>query len=540
MYKQIIEGQEARKKLLAGVAKLGTTVTTTLGPKGRNVALDRKWVAPVVMHDGVSIAKEIYLPEPFENMGAQLVKEAAEKSGDKAGDGTTTATLLAWKLVEHGVEELEKGRNAMSLKRGMDRAADILVEHIKNSAQPLETNEEIKQVATISSADPKVGEIIANAMEKVGRDGVIAVDDGVSDQIEVEFRMGMEFEKGYASSLFANNDRMEAEILNPYILVTDYQLSAIGDIIEFLSTFSRESPRKDLVIIAGSVEGEVLPTLVINKQRGSLRVVAINAPAMAERRKQLLDDICVLTHATLITRETFPDLDKLDMSVLGEAERVIADAERTKIIDGKGDKAAIEKRIEELRHQITVAKSDFEKMKLKERIAKLTGGVAIIRVGAFTETEMREKKERIIDAVSATRSAVEEGILPGGGVFLNRAAAHMAAFENNKAFFQESDADEIVGYKLVTNVLTEPLKMLCKNAGEDFQTIYDAMMSSKEPDWGYNVESRTFGKMMKMGVIDPAKVTRLAVKNAISVASMILTTESLVTDLPDEKKAQTE
>jgi chaperonin GroEL len=533
MAKQILKQGEARAALKAGIDTLAFTVTTTLGPKGRNVALDRRWGAPVVLHDGVSVAKEIFLKDPFENMGAQLVKQVSSQTNDKAGDGTTTATCLAQALVEEGLKLLDAGVNPMTLKKGMDKAKQVIVDEIKKIAKPLNTNEEIEQVATISSADSGIGKIIADAMEKVTRDGVITIDDGNKHFIEVEYKDGMEFEKGYITSAFVTDPvRMEADIELPFVFISDRRLVSGGD-LRFVNNLIKETGRVDIVIIAESVEGDALKTLVHNKTNGNLKTVCIATPAIAERRRQLLEDLAILTGGTFFSKERNDKLEDITHDQLGQADRVIVGENYTRIIGGKGEQSEITKRVEQIRDEIKkAAGKDFEILKLKERLAKLAAGVAIIKVGAMTEVEMAEKKERVIDAVEATKAAVEEGIVPGGGIALLRIQEKLKALPQNITTIK----DENLGVQLVLDVLSKPFKMILTNAGEDPEKVRNEIIKSDNMSFGYNVVTEEYGDLFKLGVVDPAKVTRLALENAVSVASMVLTTECLVTDIPEDVK----
>jgi chaperonin GroEL len=532
--KQIIYDKEARDALKRGVDALAKTVTVTLGPKGRNVAIDRTWAPPIVLHDGVSVAKEVWLKDPFENMGAQLVKQVSSQTNDRAGDGTTTATLLAQSLIGAGLALMDDGVNPMTLKKGMDRAKEDIVAKIKDLAKEISTNEEIEQVATISSADPAVGKIIATAMKKIGKDGILSVDDGSKHVIEVEYKDGMEFEKGFVSNAFVTDpQRMEAVVDRPYILVTDHEIISGGD-LRWLKKWNEETNRVDLVIICGGIDGDALRTLTFNKLHGNLKCLAIVAPAFAARREQLLQDIAILTGGTYISKEIYKSLDEVSTDLLGQADGVVAGEHFTRIIGGHGSPDAIQKRIEQIREEVKRAEGkDFEQSKLKERLAKLSSGVAVIKVGAMTEVEMEEKKERVIDAVAATKSAVEEGVLPGGGVALLRIGKDLV---KNLDSFSKKDAS--LGYKLVLDVLCKPATMLLQNAGYDDKEIEGILKKISDSDnkaLGFNVESEEYEDFYNTGVLDPAKVTRLALENAVSVASMVLTTDSLVTEIPDPK-----
>jgi chaperonin GroEL len=528
MAKQLQFSDEARQSLLRGIETVARTVVTTLGPKGRNVALDKKWGAPNIVHDGVSVAKEIDLPEPFENMGAQLVKEAASKTNDLAGDGTTTSTLLAWVMSREGMKNITAGANPMIVIRGMEQAVKEAVVALKKMAKPIKNKEEIAQVATVSAGNEEIGSKIAEALERVGRDGVVTVEEGRGLEIEIEYKEGMEFDKGYISAYFVSNpEKMEAEIENPYLLLTDKKIASIQELLPFLEKFVKVS--KDLVIIADEVEGEALATLVVNKLKGTFNVLAIKAPGFGDRRGEMLGDIAVLTGGTVISEDTGRTFESVEVADLGTADKVWADKDNTRIIGGKGNKAAIQKRIQMLKKQVAESDSDFDKEKLEERLAKLAGGVAQINVGAATEIELNEKKERVKDAVGATKAAVEEGIVPGGEVALLQAQTAVAALKG-------TNKDEQVGIDIVRSALEEPLRWLVKNAGEDDGYILRKILEKKETDFGYDVLQNKFGSMIKFGILDPLKVTRSALENAASVAKMVLTTEALVTDIPEEEK----
>src|SRR3990167_5592169 len=528
MAKQLKFSDEARQSLMKGIDVVAKAVVTTLGPKGRNIALDRKWGSPNIVHDGVSVAKEIDLADPFENMGAQLVKEAASKTNDSAGDGTTTATLLAQVMTSSGMKNVTAGANPMVVKKGMEKAAAAVVEELKRIAKPIKNREEITQVATVSAGDAEIGAKIAEALDKVGRDGVVSVEEGKGLTIEIEYKEGMEFDRGYASAYFVTNpERMEAEIDDAYILLTDKKISSIQDLLPFLEKFVKVS--KSLVIIADEIEGEALATLVVNKLRGTFNVLAIKSPGFGDRRKESLEDIAVLTGGVVISEDTGRTFESIEVSDLGQADKVWADKDNARIIGGKGDKKAISGRITLLQRQIKETDSDFDREKLEERLAKLSGGVAQINVGAATEIELNEKKERVKDAVGATKAAIEEGIIPGGGVALLKIKKAVTAIKS-------ASKDEQVGIDIVRDALEQPLRWLAKNAGEDDGYILKEIERAKDSDYGYNVATGEFGSMTKFGILDPVKVTRSALKNAASVASMVLTTEGLVTDIPKEKK----
>ena len=528
MAKQLKFGKDARKALLIGIDLVAKAVVTTLGPKGRNIALDKKWGAPNIVHDGVSVAKEIDLPDPFENMGAQLVKEAASKTNDNAGDGTTTSTLLAQVMTQNGMKKIDAGANPMMLKKGIEKAVEKVVAELKKQAKPIKNHEEITQVATISAGDEEIGAKIAEALDKVGRDGVVTVEEGKGFTIDIEYKEGMEFDRGYVSAYFATvPEKMEAEIENPYILLTDKKITSIQELLPFLEKFVKVS--KNLVIIADEIEGEALTTLVVNKLRGTFNVLAIKAPGFGDRRKETLEDIAVLTGGVVISEETGRTFESIEVTDLGQAEKVWADKDNSRIIGGKGDKTAINKRADMLKSQIKASDSDFDKEKLEERLAKLSGGVAQINVGATTEIELNEKKERVKDAVGATKAAIEEGIVPGGETALLRARKALKDLKLS--------GDEKLGADIVFDALEEPIKWLAKNAGDNDKEVLLKVESSKDNDFGYNALTSVYGSMTKMGIIDPVKVTRSALQNAASVAMMVLTTEGLVTDIPEPKQA---
>lgn len=526
MAKQLKFGKDARKSLLTGIDLVAKAVVTTLGPKGRNIALDKKWGAPNIVHDGVSVAKEIDLPDPFENMGAQLVKEAANKTNDNAGDGTTTSTLLAQVMTSNGMKKIDSGANPMILKKGIEKAVEAVVEELKKQAKPIKNHEEITQVATISAGDTEIGAKIAEALDKVGHDGVITVEEGKGFTLDIEYKEGMEFDRGYASPYFVSDpSKMEAEIDNPYILLTDKKVSSIQELLPFLEKFVKVS--KNLVIIADEIEGEALTTLVVNKLRGTFNVLAIKAPGFGDRRKEVLADIAVLTGAIVISEDTGKTFESIEITDLGQAEKVWADKDNAQIIGGKGEQQAINDRIEMLKNLIKTTDSDFDKEKLQERLAKLSGGVAVINVGAATEVELNEKKERVKDAVGATKAAVEEGIVPGGETALLRARQVVKKLK--------LEGDEQLGADIVYDALVEPLNWLAKNAGDDATVVVKKIEANNDNDFGYNALTGDFGSMSKMGIVDPVKVTRSALQNAASVAKTVLTTEGLVTDLPEKK-----
>jgi chaperonin GroEL len=539
MAKKIVYGAEARNKLLAGVNQLADAVATTLGPKGRNVALDKKWGAPNVIHDGVSVAKEIELPDAFENMGAQLVKEAASKTADIAGDGTTTATVLARSIVAEGLKMISAGANPMVMRRGLSKAGDKIVEELKGLSKKI-TLADAASVATISAADEDLGLLIADALKRVGgKDGVITVEEGKSLETFVDHKEGMQFDKGFASAYFATDtDKMTAEVSDPYILITDKKISAIADLLPFLEKFVKVS--KNLVIIADDVDGEALATLVVNKLRGTFNVLVVKAPGFGDRRKEMLQDIAILTGGTVVSEELGKKLDSVEVADCGRADKVKSDKENTSIIGGKGEKKSIDARVAQIKRQIADTTSEFDREKLQERLAKLSGGVAVINVGAATEIEMKDKKERVIDAVAATKAALEEGIVPGGAVALLNIAQHM----NTKALEKEgASKDEIIGFEIVKAAVEDPFKMLMKNAGLNPGELIAKARTVSAKGFGFDVlktesiETAEPIDMIKAGIIDPLKVVRSAVQNAISVATMILTTEALISDIPEKKDA---
>jgi chaperonin GroEL len=528
--KQLKFGDEARQALVSGVNALAKAVITTLGPKGRNVALDKKWGAPAVVHDGVSVAKEIDLQDPFANMGAQLVKQAAEKTNDAAGDGTTTATALAQAIVTQGMKNIASGANPMALKRGIDKGVEAIVTEIKHISKPLKTQTEIAQVATISAGDSEIGAKIAEALEKVGRDGVVTVEEGKGLTIDIEYKDGMEFDKGYASAYFVTvPEKMEAEIESPYILITDKKITSIQDLLPFLENFIKVS--KSLVIIADDLEGEALATLVVNKLRGAFNILAVKAPGFGDRRKAMLEDIAVLTGGTVISEDTGRTFENVKIEDLGHADKVWANKDNCRIIGGKGNPSVLKARIAQVKEEISQTTSDFDREKLEERMAKLSGGVAVINVGAATEVELNDRKERVKDAVGATKAAVEEGIVPGGEVTLIRASRALDSLK--------LENDEATGLNILRFALEQPFRCLLNNASMDEGYYLRLVKDSKEQDFGINVATGETGSMLKFGVIDPAKVTRSALQNAASVATMILTTECLVTEIPEEKKPVT-
>ncbi len=534
--KQLVFSEEARRKLRNGMNVVANAVGATLGPKGRNVAVDRKFGSPTITHDGVSVAKEVELEDPFENMGAQLLKEAATKTNDIAGDGTTTSTVLAHAIVNEGLKALEAGYNPMLIKNGIFKATETVVEELRKISVKIDTKEEIASVATNSAADPKIGELIADVMDKVGKDGVVTVEESKSMSDEKDFVEGMQFDRGYLSAYFiTNTDKMEAVISEPYILIYEKKISAAQDIVPLLEKLVQVGKR-DLVIIAEDIDGEALATLVLNKLRGMLNVTAVKAPGFGDRRKAMLQDIATLTGGTFIAEETGRKLESATIQELGRAEKVVSDKENTTIVGGKGTKTAIEARIKEIRAEIEKSTSDYDKEKLNERLAKLSGGVAIIKVGAPTETELKEKKHRVEDALSAARAAQEEGIVPGGEISLLNAIPKLDRMLKT----EEDDEETRVGINIVKKALEAPIRKLAANAGQDGSVIVDTVRRTaseqKNKNIGFNVLTGKYTDMIEDGVIDPVKVVRGALENASSIASMILTTDVLITDIPEKEK----
>lgn len=523
MAKQILYSEDARGKLLKGVNTLANAVKVTLGPKGRNVVLDRGYGAPMITKDGVTVAKEIEVEDKFENAGVELVKEVASKTNDDVGDGTTTATVLAQAIVTEGVKNVTAGANPVALKRGIDKCVEAIVKEIKeNIAKPVEESE-IADVAAISANDKEIGKKIADAIKEVGKDGVITVEESPTFGMEIETVQGMRFDKGYVSSyMVTNTERMEAEYADAYILITDKKISSIHDILPLLEKIA-QSGKKELVVIAEDLDGEALATLVVNKLRGTFNVLAVKAPGFGDRRKEMLTDLAILTGAKVISEEIGRKLDSADLDDLGRAHKVIATKEFTTIVKGQGDEQAIQDRVSQIRKQIEETKSDFDKEKLQERLAKLAGGVAIIKVGAATETEMKEVKHRIEDAVGATKAAVEEGVVAGGGVALVRAVSALDKLTLND--------EEKIAVSILRRALEEPLRMIARNAGVDGAVIVEEVKKNSG-NFGYNAATGQFEDVVKAGIIDPAKVTRSALQNAASIAGMFLTTEAVITDLP--------
>jgi chaperonin GroEL len=538
MAKMLVFNEAARRELKDGVDIVANAVKTTLGPKGRNVALSRKFGAPTITHDGVTVAKEIELERPYANMGAQLFKEAAMRTNDVAGDGTTTATVLAQAMVTEGLRNVAAGANPMLIKRGIEKATAAIVESIKDMSRELKGKDDIAHVAAISANDEDIGNLIADVMERVGKDGVITVEESKGLQFETEYVEGMQFDRGYISAYFMTNaEEMEAVVEDPFILVTDRKISAATDLVPIMEKMLQIGKR-DLVIIAEDIEGEALATLVLNKLRGMFNCVAVKAPGFGDRRKAMLQDISVLTGATVISEDIGKKLESISLDDLGRASKVVVTKDDCTLIEGKGDGKAIKGRIEQIRAQVETTTSDYDKEKLQERLAKLAGGVAIIRVGAATEVELKEKKHRVEDALSATRAAVEEGIVPGGGVTLVLARAAL------KKVDVAPGTDIATGVRIVEHALSEPLRQLVANAGEDGGVVIqeierrnEGKKTKKTEVFGYNVLTSEYVDLIAAGIIDPAKVTRAALENAASIAAMILTTEALIADMPEDKKA---
>ncbi|RMG98958.1 MAG: chaperonin GroEL [Chloroflexi bacterium] len=533
MAKQLVFSEEARRKLKTGIDAVATAVSTTLGPKGRNVALDKKFGAPTITHDGVTVAKEIELEDPFENMGAQLLKEAATKTNDIAGDGTTTATVLAQHITHEGLKNIAAGANPMQLKRGIEAGVAALSAKIRDMAISIDSKAEIASVASISAQDPEIGQLIADVMDKVGKDGVITVEESRGLEFETEYVEGMQFDRGYISPYFVtNSETMEAVVEDAYILIHDKKISSAQDIVPILEKLVQIG-KKNLVVIAEDVDGEALATLVLNKLRGMINALAVKAPGFGDRRKAMLQDIAILTGGQVITEEMGRKLESVQISDLGRAAKVVATKDDTTIVDGQGDEAQIKARIEQIKVEIERSTSDYDREKLQERLAKLAGGVAIIRVGAATEVELKEKKHRVEDALSATRAAVEEGIVPGGGVALLNA---ISALDN----VDVPEGDQRTGVNILRRALEAPMRKIAENAGQNGDVIIQNVRRKQEetgdPHIGYDVLSGEYVNMIEAGIIDPAKVTRGALENAASIAAMILTTEALITDIPEEEK----
>ncbi len=532
MAKEITFDTTARDKIKKGVDKLANAVKVTLGPKGRNVILDKKFGAPTVTKDGVSVAKEIELKDPIENMGAQLVKEVASKTADAAGDGTTTATVLAQAIYSHGIKNVAAGANPMDLKRGIDKAVIAVIEHLKKQSKKLKDSSEISQVATISSnSDAEIGKMIAAAMDKVGKDGVITVEEAKGTETEVKTVEGMQFDRGYLSPYFVTNtEKMEADLETPYILIYDKKISSMKELLPILEQTAQTG--KPLVIISEDVEGEALATLVVNKIRGALRVAAVKAPGFGDRRKAMLEDIAILTGGKVISEETGMKLEDAKLEYLGKAEKITIDKDNTTIVNGAGKKSEIQGRVGQIKAQIDVTTSDYDKEKLQERLAKLSGGVAILYIGAATEVEMKEKKDRVDDALHATRAAVQEGIVPGGGVAYIRA---IDALKDLKELGLDNE-DQATGVNIVRLSLESPLRTIAENAGQEGSVIVNKVRDGKK-DFGYNARENKFENFFDAGIIDPTKVTRLALENAASIAGLLLTTEAVVSEIAEEKEA---
>jgi len=526
MAKQIIFDQEARQSLKKGIDVLADAVKVTLGPKGHPVALDKKWGAPSIIDDGVTIAKDIELPDPFENMGVQLVKEAASKTNDACGDGTTTSTILAHAMITVGFKNVAAGADPLTLKKGIEKATGAIIEELKASSTPVKDKEQIAQVATITAKDQEIGNLIAEVMDKVGKDGVITVEESKGITYETEYVEGMQFDRGYISPYFITNpERMETEIEDPYILITDKKISAVSDLLPALEKILQVS--KNLLVVAEDVDGEALATLVVNKLRGTINILAVKAPGFGDRRKAMLEDMAILVGGKVISEEVGRKLDSVTVEDLGRARRVTSDKDKTTVVEGKGADEAIKARIKQIKAQIEETTSDFDREKLQERQAKLAGGVAVIKVGAATEVELKEKKHRVEDALSATRAAVEEGILPGGGI----------ALLNSLSVLDKIDVkgDEATGVDIVRKAVEEPIRWIAINAGRDGSVVVDKVKNSPVGT-GYDAEVGEFGDMVKKGIIDPMKVVRSALQNAASIAGMVLITESLVTDIPEKEK----
>ena len=533
MAKLIAYDEEARAHLKRGIDALADAVGTTLGPKGRNVALDKKYGAPTVTHDGVTVARDIQLDDPFENMGAQLLKEAATKTEDVAGDGTTTATVLAQAIVAEGLKNVAAGANPMQMKIGIDAAEAALSEAITKASTPVKGHDEIAQVAAISAADREIGDLIADVFDKTGKDGVITVEESKTMAFETEYVEGMQFDRGYISPYFVTDtNRMEAVLDEPYILITDKKISAIADIVPTLEK-TLQAGRKDLLIVAEDVDGEALATLVVNKLRGIINVLGVKAPGFGDRRKEMLRDLAILTGGTVISEELGRKLDSVELNDLGQGRRVVANKDNTTVVEGRGDQAAIDGRMKQIKAQIEDTTSDYDREKLQERLAKLAGGVAIIKVGAGTEVELKEKKHRVEDALSATRSALEEGLVPGGGVALLNAQSALDSLS--------FEGDAQTGVNIVRKALEEPMRRLAENAGLDGNVVLEnvrrAQAEKKSPAIGLDVLTGEYVDMVASGIVDPAKVTRSAVENAASIAAMVLTTEAMITDKPEPEPA---
>ena len=533
MAKQLLYGEEARKKLKSGVDQIAAAVKTTLGPKGNNVALDKKWGHPEVTHDGVTVAKEIDLEDPFENMGAQLIKEAASKTNDIAGDGTTTSVVFAQRIIAEGLKNITAGQNAMALRKGIELGVEEAVKELKKIARPLKTRDEKAQVATISAADEEIGNLIADAMEKIGPNGVIAVEESKGLKMGVEYKEGLNFDRGYISGYFITNpEKLTAEIDDPTIFLTDKKLSLVDDIVPLLQKLTAKN--KNIVIIADEIDGAALATLVVNKLHGNFNCVAVKAPGFGDRRKDILEDLAAVVGGQVFATDMGRGLDSITEADFGHAERIIVSKEETTIINGKGEKAEVEKRIKYIQAQLKESTSEFDKERLGERIAHLTGGIAILNVGAATEVELKEKKHRVEDAVQATKAAVDEGIIPGGGVAPIKARQALSTHD------YDITIEMRIGFDIVMKALEEPLRQIVTNAGQDAGWILRTVEANKDLDYGFDVKKMEFTNLMKAGIVDPLKVTRSALQNAVSVAIMILTTEALVTDIPEGEAEQVE
>jgi chaperonin GroEL len=530
MAKQLIFDETARRNILNGITILNDAVKATLGPKGRNAILDKKYGAPTITKDGVTVAKEIELKDPYENMGAQLVREVASKTSDVAGDGTTTATVLAYSIYKEGLKHVVAGANPMDIKRGIEKAIDVVVEELKKLSKPVQEKKEISQVGTISSNnDPSIGDLIAEAMEKVGKDGVITVEEAKSMQTTLDVVEGMQFDRGYISPYFITDpDRMECVLEDALILIHEKKISSMKDLLPILEQIAKMG--KPLLIIAEEVEGEALATLVVNKLRGTLQVCAVKAPGFGERRKAMLEDIAILTGGTMIAEDLGIKLESVKINDLGKAKKITVDKENTTIVEGAGDPNKIKGRVKQIKTQIEETTSDYDREKLQERLAKLVGGVAVINVGAATETEMKEKKARVEDALHATRAAVEEGIVPGGGVALLRCIPALDKLD--------LEGDQKIGVDIIKRALEEPIRQIVINAGLEGSVIVEKVRSSDNVNYGFDAEKETFVDMMQTGIIDPTKVTRTALQNAASIAALMLTTSVMVTEIPEEEKGQ--
>ncbi len=529
--KQLLFDEAARRRLKDGVDALADAVKVTLGPRGRNVVIDKKYGAPSITKDGVTVAREIELEDPFENMGAQLAKQVATKTNDVAGDGTTTATVLAQAIVRSGVRLVAAGGNAMAIKRGIDKALEVAVADLRGQARPVLTKDQIAHVAAISANDAYIGNLIADVMEKVGKDGVITVEESRGVKFETEFVDGLQLDRGYVSPYFVTNpDRMEAAVENPYIIITDKKISAVAEILPLLEKLLQVT--KDVVIICDDLDGEALATLVVNKLRGTINILAVKAPGFGDRRKAMLEDIAILTGGTLITEDIGLKLDTATIADLGRARRVVSNKDDTTIIEGHASDEAIQARIKQIKAQIEDATSDFDREKLQERLAKLAGGVAVVKVGAATEVELKEKKARVEDALSATRAAVDEGVVPGGGVAFIRTQAALL-----KLAKETSDEDERAGINMLSEALEEPTWLIADNAGLEGSVIVDRIKKLTNPNHGWDADKDRWGDMFELGIVDPVKVTRSALENAVSIAALVLTTETLVAEIPQPPAA---